>query len=156
MYIDAAKLEDEVRTHLIRFGFDLIDFQVGRAAQTTIYRAFIDRLDETPLTLADCEKVTNPLKLYMTSIGAFDDRCVLEVSSPGLDRVLKRERDFARFKGSKIRVRFREEMSKRTVVGSLQDFTESNLLLSGLENGGGESLEIPRAGLIEVRLVSEV
>ncbi len=156
MYVDAAKLEDEVRNHLIRFGFDLIDFQVGRAAQTTVYRAFIDRLDESPLKLADCEKITNPLKLFMTSIGAFDDRCVLEVSSPGLDRVLKRDKDFARFVGSKVRVRFREEMAKRTVIGSLAGFTGENLTISGIENGGGDSLDVSREGLIEVRLVSEV
>ena len=156
MYLDAAKLEDEVRSHLIRFGIDLIDFQVGRNASTTVYRVFIDKLDESPLALADCERITNPLKLFMTSLGAFDDRCVLEVSSPGLDRVLKRDKDFARFKGARVRVKFRDEMSKRTVTGSLFEFSESNLVIDGIENGGGESLEVPRTGLIEVRLVSEV
>ncbi len=156
MYIDAAKLEDEVAKHLIRFNYDLVDFQVIHAAHLTTYRVYIDRLDLSPLTLADCEGVSLPLKLFLTTLGVYDDRAQLEVSSPGLDRILKRDCDFDRFRGSKLKVRFRSNGSKKTIVGILTDFS-SEYLVVDIEGGMVvEVHKVPRCDLIEARLVSEV
>jgi ribosome maturation factor RimP len=156
MYLDAAKLEDEVAKHLIRFDFDLVDFHVRHAAHEITYRIFIDRLDLAPVTLSDCEKITIPLKLFLTSLGVFDDRAQLEVSSPGLDRVLKRDKDFDRFRGCKVRVRFRTNNSKKTVIGLLADFNADALVIDSIEGEASASQSVSRIDLIEARLVSEV
>ena len=156
MYLDAAKLEDEVAKYLIRFGCDSVDFQVRHAAHEITYRVFLDRLDHAPITLGDCEKVTLPLKLFLSSLGVFDDYAQLEVSSPGLDRVLKRDVDFERFCGSKVRVRFRNSNSKKTIVGTLAGFTTEVLVIDSVEGEATIDQKVNRLDLIEARLVSEV
>ncbi|MCD6118266.1 hypothetical protein J7K50_00300 [bacterium] len=156
MYIDAAKLEDEVSAHLIRHDYDLVDFQVRRGAQGTLYRIFIDRIDLAPVKLEDCEKIALPLKLFLTSLGVFGDNTQIEVSSPGFDRILKRDQDFERFRGRRVRVRFRDGDSKRTIVGILSGFDSERLEIESLENCDEDRLFVVRRDLIEVRLVSEV
>lgn len=156
MYIDAAKLEDEVAKHLMRFNYDLVDFQVIHVAHNITYRVFIDRLDLAPLTLGDCERISLPLKLFLTTLGVYDDRAQLEVSSPGLDRILKRDSDFGRFRGNRLRVRYRTNGSKKTIIGILTDYSPEYLIV---ETAGGAVVDVqkvPRCDLIEARLVSEV
>jgi len=156
MYLDAAKLEDEVAKHLMQQGYDLVDFQIRRVAQGTNYRIFLDRLDLSPVTLGDCEKVSLPLKLFLTAIGVYDDRSQLEVSTPGLDRVLRRDRDFERFSGSKIRVTFREAGAKKTVTGLLAGIDGETVLVESAGNKSDEKLSVPRREIMEARLVCEV
>lgn len=156
MYLDAAKLEDEVANHLHRQGYDLVDFQIRRVAQGITYRVFLDRLDLLTVTLSDCEKASLPLKLFLVALGVFDDSSQLEISSPGLDRVLKRDKDFVRFRGNRIKVTFRDSGAKKTVVGLLADFDGNNLVMESVGNKCEERLSVPLQGLMEARLVCEV
>jgi ribosome maturation factor RimP len=82
-------------------GYDLVD--VERSARGLL-RVFIDRLPNDPngefVTVEDCERVTRQLQHVLEVEGCAYER--LEVSSPGLDRPLKKPADFARFAGEQI------------------------------------------------------
>jgi ribosome maturation factor RimP len=82
-------------------GYDLVD--VERSARGLL-RVFIDRLPNDPtgefITVDDCEKVTRQLQHVLEVEGGSYER--LEVSSPGLDRPLKKAADYARFAGEQI------------------------------------------------------
>jgi ribosome maturation factor RimP len=82
-------------------GYDLVD--VERSARGLL-RVFIDRLANDPtgefITVDDCEKVTRQLQHVLEVEGCAYER--LEVSSPGLDRPLKKLADYARFAGERI------------------------------------------------------
>jgi len=82
-------------------GYDLVD--VERSARGLL-RVFIDRVANDPhgefITVDDCEKVTRQLQHVLEVEGCAYER--LEVSSPGLDRPLKKPADFARFAGEQI------------------------------------------------------
>ncbi|HEV7912552.1 MAG TPA: ribosome maturation factor RimP, partial [Albitalea sp.] len=82
-------------------GYDLVDTE--RSARGLL-RVFIDRLANDPqgefITVDDCEKVTRQLQHVLEVEGCAYER--LEVSSPGLDRPLKKAADFARFAGQQI------------------------------------------------------
>ncbi|MEE8425583.1 MAG: ribosome maturation factor RimP, partial [Elusimicrobiota bacterium] len=77
----------------------------------------------------------------------------LEVSSPGLDRVLKKENDFKRFAGHKVKLRLRAPLEgRRRFSGYLRGFEEGRVVL---ENGG-KSLRFELDGIEEVRLDPDV
>jgi ribosome maturation factor RimP len=82
-------------------GYDLVDIE--RSARGLL-RVFIDRLPNDPtgefITVDDCEKVTRQLQHVLEVEGGSYER--LEVSSPGLDRPLKKAADYARFAGEQI------------------------------------------------------
>lgn len=155
-YIDAARLESEVERYLLLHEYDLVDFQLGGRGGRCTYRVYIDNRDGESLTLRDCVKITEPLKLFMESLGAFDDRTSLEVSSPGLDRILKRDKDFERFLGRRVRASFQSREKKKTIVGILSSFTDDEIVVGDQDSGGESDLTLPRRDLIEVRLVAEV
>lgn len=76
-----------------------------------LLRVFIDRRDGQMVTIEDCEAVTRQLQ-YVLEVEAVD-YARLEVSSPGLDRPLRRPADFARFAGSEVDIVLREPFQGR-------------------------------------------
>ncbi len=131
--VDATRL---VETTLAGMGYELVDFEVtGRG----LFRVFIDQ--PAGITLDDCERVSNQLTRLFAVEGVSYDR--LEVSSPGLDRPLKKEADFVRFRGSKASVKLRVPLAGRknfigvlgeTRDGVLQLEVEGNLVAIELSN----------------------
>lgn len=83
-------------------GFELVEFETSPRAR--LLRVFIDRCDG-PITLDDCERVSRQLSRLFEVEDVDYDR--LEVSSPGLDRPLKKMADFQRFAGRQVQIRLR-------------------------------------------------
>lgn len=110
LIMDVAKL---VETTLTGFGFELVDLEIsGRG----LMRVLMDK--STGITVDDCELVSNQLtRLFMVEGVNFER---LEVSSPGLDRPLKKEADFVRFSGQKAQLKLRMPMAgRKNFVGIL-------------------------------------
>lgn len=106
-------------------GYDVVDLDWRRETQGWVLRVYIDRL--TPgddgragVDLADCERVSRELSAVLDASDPVDVAYHLEVSSPGLDRPLRRERDFARFAGHKAKVRLHDAIE--TVGGPRKNF----------------------------------
>ena len=100
--------------------YELSDFEYANNGR--MLRVFIEKKHEVsmserdPIGLADCESVSRQLQRVLEVEGVGYDR--LEVSSPGLDRRLKKPADFARFAGREARVRLRNPVDgRRNFVG---------------------------------------
>jgi ribosome maturation factor RimP len=108
-------------------GYELVDLQVSNRGG--LLRLFIDK--PGGIGLEDCAAVSRQLIRVLEVEGVEYDR--LEVSSPGLDRPLRKAQDFARFAGQKADVRMRtpDASGRRRFVGVLRG-----------ENGGRVSLEL--------------
>lgn len=91
---------------LAAMGYELVDVERG---QQGVLRVFLDA--PTGITLDDCEKVSRQLS-YVLEVEDVD-YARLEVSSPGLDRPLKKAADFDRFAGSEVSIRLREPLEGR-------------------------------------------
>jgi len=104
-------------------GYELVDLEVtGRK----LYRVFMDQ--PTGITLEDCERVSNQLTRLFAVEGVDYDR--LEVSSPGLDRPLKKEADFVRFNGSKASIKLRmPKDGRKNFIGILGEVKDGVLQL---------------------------
>ena len=124
-------------------GYELVD--VERAGRGLL-RVFIDKPEG--IAVEDCQLVSNQL----TRLFAVEnvDYARLEVSSPGLDRVLKQEADFIRFKGEKAQIKLRMPISARkNFTGTIGEI-EAGLLQLDVD---GVTVEIELANVDKARLV---
>jgi ribosome maturation factor RimP len=110
------RLEKVVEPAMAGMGFELIDVQASNGGR--LLRLFIDK--PGGVTLDDCAAASRHLTRVLAVEGIDYER--LEVSSPGLDRPLRKEGDFARFAGQKAEVRMRapDETGRRRFVGVLR------------------------------------
>jgi ribosome maturation factor RimP len=138
--------EDWLRETLGGLGYELVDLESSRGG---LLRVFID----TPrgITVDDCARVSNHLSRALAVEGIDYER--LEVSSPGLDRPLKRLEDYGRFAGRRASVRLRlPRDGRRRFEGLLAGVEEGSVLLE-VE---GERLRFAFAEIDRARLVPEV
>ena len=145
-------LSSLLETTLAGLGYELVDME--RSGQGRMMRVFIDKPAGTGgdkpggINLDDCAAVSNHLSRVLTVENVSYER--LEVSSPGLDRPLKKERDFVRFAGQKARVKVRVPVEgQRNFVGVLGDTREGKVAL----NIEGEVITLDLANLDKARLV---
>lgn len=128
-----------------QLGYALVDLEISNRGK--LLRVFIDKLNPVDIkdsvNIDDCVLVSNQLGNLLAVEHELDyDR--LEVSSPGMDRVLKKEADFLRFSGERATVKLRvpqvetvlnaktgaeEKVTKKNFVGILRGLEDGNLLL---------------------------
>ena len=103
---------------VVGLGFELVDIE--QSPRGRLLRVFIDKPEKPKgVDVEDCALVSNQLSRVLTVEGVDYDR--LEISSPGLDRVLKKPSDFERFSGSEINLRLRFPLNgRRNFNGVLQ------------------------------------
>jgi ribosome maturation factor RimP len=112
----SRSLEGLLEPTLTGLGYELVDMQVSNRGR--FLRLFMDK--PGGITLEDCAAVSRHLSRVLEVEGIDYDR--LEVSSPGLDRPLRKPADFARFAGRKVDVRMRlaDTSGRRRYVGLLK------------------------------------
>jgi len=102
-------------------GFYLVELQHSVSRGKDLLNIFIDNRDG--VTLNDCEKISRLLEEEIEKDGLASDNYRLEVSSPGIDRPLKKLADFVHFRGKMVRLRlsdsFLERTGKRNLVGTI-------------------------------------
>jgi ribosome maturation factor RimP len=109
-------------------GVELYDLEVGRMKGKILLRVYIDR--EVGVTIDDCEAVSREIEAMLDVEDPIPTSYVLEVSSPGLDRPLKKPKDFKRFSGKKVRLVTREPIEKQNFfVGEIELATDDTVVL---------------------------
>jgi ribosome maturation factor RimP len=153
------QLVELIEKTLAGMGYELVDFE--RAAHGLL-RAFIDFapecIDRGNITVDDCEKVSHQLVHVLTVENIAYDR--LEVSSPGLDRPLKKIADYVRFAGQEVIVKLRVPMPgtahRKSFQGILCVPADGQLALEFEGNDGPAKLEFTLADVDKARLVPQV
>ncbi len=138
--MDVVKLVEKTVAGL---GYELVDVErSGRG----LLRVFIDKPEG--IAVEDCQLVSNQLTRLFTVENVDYDR--LEVSSPGLDRVLKKEADFVRFAGEKVQIKLRMPIAARkNFIGIIGALSAGVLQL----DVDGVQVEIELANVDKARLV---
>ena len=118
-------LENVVEPVVAGMGYELVDLQASNGGR--LLRLFIDK--PGGIGLEDCAAVSRQLSRVLEVEGVDYDR--LEVSSPGLDRPLRKASDFERFAGQKAEVRMRrkDESGQRRFVGVLRGVADGRVSL---------------------------
>ncbi len=130
---------------------ELVDVEYKKLGRSWTLRIYIDK--ETGITLDDCQKISRQISDMIEIDELIPMKYVLEVSSPGLDRPLKREKDFLRFKHKRARVQTDSPIGeRRRFTGTIEDFKDKTLYL----NVDGQIVEIPFTQIAQAKLVVEI
>lgn len=121
---------------------ELVDVEYKKVGNVWTLRVYLDK--DHGVTVGDCQRMSRQIEDLIEVHEVIANPYALEVSSPGLDRPLKKERDFIRNKGKRIQVKtFSPVNSKKKRTGTVQDFKNGTLFL---EDDDG-ILEIPLANI---------
>ena len=130
--------------------FELVDVEYVKEAGTWYLRAYIDK--EGGIAVDDCEVISRQLGDWLDKEDFIDDSYILEVSSPGLGRPLKKERDFVRSMGKDVDVRLYRQLNKqKEFTGALSAYDENTVTLT-MEDGSQMVFEKADIALIRLAL----
>ncbi len=129
-------------------GYELVDVEFKGAGKSSVLRIFIDQ--PGGISLRDCELVSEQVGTVLDVEDLIPFTYTLEVSSPGLDRKLAKESDYARFEGKLARIQTRIPLNQQKVFrGRLQGLYDGKVRLELLK---GDVLDIPLDVIQEARL----
>ena len=154
MQEEAIEIVDRVRElvdpYLKANGAELIEIIYRREQPGMVLRLLVD----TPggITIDECEAINNYLSEFLDSQNVIEEHYVLEVSSPGLDRPIKTDRDFERVMGREITVNTFEPVDgKKTIEGTLVGMNKDEVVVES----DGISTVVPRQKIAMARLKIE-
>ncbi|HIX16026.1 MAG TPA: ribosome maturation factor RimP [Candidatus Hungatella pullicola] len=143
-----SRTEKYLEPMMEEYHFELVDVEYVKEAGNWYLRAYIDK--EGGITVDDCEVVSRRLGDWLDKEDFIEDSYILEVSSPGLGRPLKKEKDFARSIGREVEIRLYKALNKqKDYTGTLTAYDKDTVTIS-IENG--EQLEFSRGDIALIRL----
>jgi len=120
----AIDLEQLINKTVTQLGYELVDLEIINHGQ--ILRVFIDKLDS--INIDDCVAVSNQLN-HVLSVEEDIVYDRLEVSSPGMDRVIKKLKDYERFKEENVKIKTRLPILERRNFSGVIKGTKGNIIL---------------------------
>lgn len=142
-----AKAEELVLPLVEANNFELVDVEYVKEAGTWYLRIYINK--EGGININDCELVSRAFSEILDKEDPIEDAYILEVSSPGLGRPLKKDKDFQRNLGEEVEVRTYKPINKQKEFVGLLDAWDKETVTLQLESG--EMMNIARADIALIR-----
>ncbi len=151
MNAEISAIENAVAPVLEQEKVELVDLQYLKEGGRWVLRFFLDK--EGGITLDDCAYLSDRVGGVLDESNLIRHAYALEISSPGLDRAIKKEKDFRRFSGRQARVRLKAPIEgRRKFLGRLLGVEEGAVLLEC----EGKLVRFPLETVEEARLEPEV
>lgn len=140
------KVESLLKEKIESIGYDLYDVEYAKEGPNYFLRIFIDKPEG--IDLEDCEKVNNEIMEKLDEADYIKDQYFLEVSSPGVERVLKKEKHLEQNIGNEVQIKLfkKDENGKKEYQGILKSFDEQTITIE-LE----EELKIERKNIAQIK-----
>ena len=143
-----ATIEEIVQPIVDAKNFEIVDIEYVKEAGEYYLRVYLDK--EGGISLSDCEVVSRELSEILDKKDPIKDNYFLEVSSPGLDRPLKKDKDFERYKGRDVEITLYKPMNgSKQFEGELVGLTEDNNIKVIID---GEEVDFTRKEVALIRL----
>ncbi|MCI7322089.1 MAG: ribosome maturation factor RimP [Lachnospiraceae bacterium] len=124
-----AKTEELILPILEKMNFELVDVEYVKEGSTWYLRAYIDK--EGGITINDCETVARQMNELLDAEDFIPDSYTFEVSSPGLGRPLKKEKDFVRNMGKPVEIRTYRAIDRcKEFDGILQAYDKESVTIT--------------------------
>ncbi len=152
-----ANIEEKVETLLKpkieEIGYDLYDVEYAKEGKNFFLRIFIDKPEGIDLT--DCEKVSNSINDILDQADYIKDQYFLEVSSPGIERILKKDKHLEQNKEKEIQVKLfkKDEKGKKEYQGILHDFDEETITIKDELKEKTETIKIERKNIAQIKTI---
>ena len=142
------KTEEILNPIVEEYGFELVDVEYVKEGSTWYLRAYIDK--PGGICIDDCKAVSRRLSDILDEKDYIDDAYILEVSSPGLGRPLRKEKDFRRSLGEEVEVRtYRMIEKQKEFTGILKEYDEKTVTI---EEDGGNVRIFEKSDIALIRL----
>ena len=143
-----SRTEKLVQPFVDEYGLELVDVEYVKEAGEWYLRIYADK--EGGITIGDCETISRALSDLLDKEDYISENYILEVSSPGLDRPLKKDKDFARSIGKDVEIRlFKAIDRQKEFVGVLRDYDAQCVTI---ETDSGDTLTFNRKDISRIRL----
>lgn len=152
----ACRVAELAEGLLASLGLELVELEYKREGRDMVLRLYVDK--EGGITLDDCAAVSRELSEILDVEDFIRDRYTLEVSSPGLNRPLKKATDYERYRGRLVKVRTYELLpddagnQRKTFLGELLGLEEGRVRLQLKE---GQTASIPLEKVAKANLEFE-
>ncbi len=139
------KVENLLKEKIEKLGYDLYDVEYAKEGKNYFLRIYIDK--ENGIDLNDCEKVNNEISEILDEANYIKEQYFLEVSSPGIERILRKDKHLEQNKGKEIFVKLfkKDELGNKEYTGILKDFNSEKIEL--------ENVEIERKNIAQIKTV---
>ena len=144
-------LEVIVRKELDTLGFELVELKKGGTKGRPVIDVRMDRLDQEKVTVEDCAKASRAIEARLDAGDVAGTQYVLQVSSPGVERVLRHAGDWRRFVGRQANI-VSDEVGGRAEVDIVSVDGEPGAETAVVRMAKGEERRITLAGVREARL----
>jgi ribosome maturation factor RimP len=150
------KIEENIGPIVSDLGYSIVKISFIGTGRTKTLQIMIEKLDNLPITIADCEVVSRSVSVYLDVLDPVCGRYNLEVSSPGINRPLEKPSDFMRFIGNRVIIKtFELKNNIKTFRGVLDSATEHGIKvyldISTIEYMDFEYNEIKSACIDEIK-----
>ena len=143
-----ARTEELVMPLITKHQFELVDVEFVKEGSNRYLRLYIDK--EGGITVNDCEAISRPFSDLLDVEDYIEESYILEVSSPGLGRPLKKDKDFKRHLGDEVEIRLLRPVDRRKewegILTAYDDHTVT------IETEEGEEKVFERTSLALIRL----
>ena len=149
-----ASIEDRVEALITSkindLGYELYDVEYAKEGKDYFLRIFIDKKDG--IDLNDCEKVSDGINEILDEADYIKEQYFLEVSSPGIERILRKEKHFTDNIGNLVEIKLFKPLNKeKKITGTLKEFNEEFITVQN-EN---IEIQIDRKNIAQVKTVYE-
>lgn len=143
-----TRTEELITPILERMNFELVDVEFVKEGGIWYLRAYIDK--EGGITVNDCEAVAREMNEILDREDYVEESYTFEVSSPGLGRPLKKEKDYARSMGKELEIRtYRAINREKEFYGILKAYDDKTVTI---ETEDGEELTFEKKDIALIRL----
>lgn len=145
-----ASIEERVeillKTKIEEIGYNLYDVEYAKEGKNYFLRIFIDKPEG--IDLNDCEKVNNAINDILDNADYIKEQYYLEVSSPGIERVLRKDKHLEQNIGKEISVKLfkKDENGNKEYQGILKKFNKEKIILE-------EDIEIERKNIAQIKTI---
>ena len=143
------KVEKLVKPIIENLGYELYDVEYAKEGKNYYLRIFID--NEKGIDLNDCEKVNDSITDILDEGNYIKEQYFLEVSSPGIERVLRREEHSKKSIGEEINIKLfkKDEKGNKEYLGRLKDFDQNEIIIEQEE----KKIKIERKNIAQIKTV---
>lgn len=140
------KVESLIKEKIENIGYELYDVEYSKEWKNYYLRIFIDKPEGIDLT--DCEKVNDEINDILDEANYIKEQYFLEVSSPGIERVLRKDKHLEQNIGTEINIKLfkKDENGNKEYQGILKKFDESSIELE-------ENIIIERKNIAQIKTI---
>ena len=142
------KVENLLKSKIESIGYELYDVEYAKEGPNYFLRIFIDKPDG--IDLEDCEKVNNQIMEELDQADYIKEQYFLEVSSPGIERILRKDKHLEQNIGSEVQVKLfkKDENSKKEYIGTLKSFNDESIFIEC-----EEEVQILRKNIAQIKTI---